>query len=184
MRKPITVCLALALGLTLYVPTSGITHCHDYIYYVVTGNNWDNLSPEKLREVLTGMGYKRTSTTSPQTQNESGQLKRHDVVIFGDSHSGVVVDDQGHINHFLQDTKLMKQGRAYTVAEARSMTDSATNETLLRRGWTLRQIREFQRKLPKPDGTDFIQTPFKDVKMEIWRHPSAESLPKTNRFWD
>ncbi len=84
--------------------------------------------------------------------NESSYLRKGDVLIFqtldgsglwwNDDHSGIVVDEYGCIDHFLQ--KFGSSGTAYAIPEAFMEWDNIDNDFLLRRGWTLQQIRNFR----------------------------------------
>ena len=121
---------ALPLMLAAAQPSQAITWCHDYVYSVISGGHDSNrLQPEGvpastdpvnkngLRNELKARGYVQVAgvlfhfTGQP---SDSTFLRDGDVLIFGETHSGVVVDDTGHINHFLQNFE--HQGVAYTIA--------------------------------------------------------------------
>jgi len=93
--------LGLALLLALAAPARAITVCHDYVLYVVTGQDLNRSSVATLRARLRALGYKRfpfsNAATLPRAQKI---LKPGDVIIIGDDHSGVM--KAGGIWHFIQ----------------------------------------------------------------------------------
>ena len=135
--------------------TSGqaITWCHDYTYYRATefalgkGKDKNNLGPVSLKSRLQVLGYRRVAALKP---GESAPLKKGDVVIIGNAadgqeedHSGFITDDTGHIDHLIQ--KLGESGKPYTSAELEKAYDPAFESLLVRRGWTIAELRERKR---------------------------------------
>ena len=173
MKKTVSSFLAILAIVVASIPAFGITWCHDYVYYVVTGKDSNGISPGKLRyELEHTYHYKLVKVLTPQIPNESSYLRARDVVIFGDAHSGIVVDNAGHIDHFLQkmDVDHPASGHAYTISQALTEYDSTYHTTLVRKGWTLPQIRDFAFQVVRGDGTVWrAHKNFATVPVEIWR---------------
>lgn len=155
-RIPLLASILCLVLIILPVQTHSITWCHDYSYYQATGHDTNRTAPDKLRETLSKLGYKRFPFTNaahlPQAQ---GKLKPGDVIIIGEAHSGVVNQD-GLTDHFIQ--VFGTSGTAYQPQEILSMPN-------FKRGWTLIQMMNFTRKTP--DGRS-IQ-PYKNQPVEVWR---------------
>ncbi len=155
----------LLLLMLISPPAQAITWCHDYSYYVITGGqDFNNLPPNKLRDELKKRGYELVGTFTPASGDEASQLKNGDVLIFGEDHSGVVVDDGGHINHFIQPfiPNADERNRYYQERQGRSAEqifnelDPEFNQTLLRRANTLEQLRA-------------ARPIYKNKPMQVWR---------------
>jgi hypothetical protein len=193
MSHKLVSIFVIVLILTV-VPVRAIEWCHDYVFYIISkqkdpngiGKDSNGIQGPALRDELHARGYDVFKILTPGTPNESRFLKKGDVVIFFgltpkgevvDSHSGVVVDDQGHIDHFLQKfgttrrTAENPNPRAitYTPLEAESKYDEVLKTTLVRRGWTLQQIRTFTYNIPSKGLTQSGPGAFSGAKIEVWR---------------
>ena len=110
----------LILVLSLARPLYGIVWCHDYTYYRVSGQDpspistpGTGISVSKLRKYLEGNGYKRFPyTNAAQMPGAGKRLKKGDVVIIDDAHSGYVTGSD-MIDHFIQ--VFGSSGKKYTV---------------------------------------------------------------------
>jgi hypothetical protein len=127
-------------------PAHAVVWCHDYTVYILTGRDVDNTPPGALRELLGNLGYKPFSYTSARySPGAMSHLKEGDVLIVGDSHSGVV-NKNAAIDHFIQ-----IEGRSGTHYDPR---DDGFRK-LLRRNNTLEQ---------------FLNRPvYRNMALEIWR---------------
>lgn len=159
-------------------PVQAIEWCHDYVFWVISkGQNSNGMPPQKLRDELKKRGYDIFKVLTRGTANESGFLKKGDVLIFDEAHSGVVVDDKGRIDHFLQ--KFGTTGRSanapnpkavtYTPEEAITEYDPILKTTLLRRAWTIQQIRSFTYNIPSLGIKQSGPGGFANSKIEVWR---------------
>jgi ferric-dicitrate binding protein FerR (iron transport regulator) len=123
-----------------------VVWCHDFVIYSLTGQNIDKAPPETLRALLTNLGYKPFNYTMARSLPEAlSHLQPGDVLVIGDSHSGVV-NLNGTIDHFIQIEGT--SGTHYDPQEA-------SFQTLVRRNNTLEEFlnRPIYQKLP----------------LEIWR---------------
>ncbi len=110
----------LILVLSLAGPLYGIVWCHDYTYYRVSGQDPSpvdvpgaGISASTLRGYLEANGYKRFSYTNAARMPGAGKrLKKGDVVIIDDAHSGYVTGSD-MIDHFIQ--VFGSSGKKYTV---------------------------------------------------------------------
>ena len=111
MRRFLELYLTGALLLSVAPKTYAITWCHDYAYYVISGgdDSKNSLSADQLRTELDERDYKLIGFLRPS--QSSSYLRRGDVLIITEHHSGVVIDDHGHIDHML-----MKRDRTYNLA--------------------------------------------------------------------
>lgn len=148
--------LGWVLVMSLAVPVSAIVWCHDYTLWRATGADANNTSPAELRARLGQLNFKRFPFTNaarlPQAQ---GKLRPGDVVIFADAHSGVV-NGQGLIDHFVQQSGA--SGTRYAPEEVQKL-DS------LHRDWTLLDILDYKRI--GPQGNEIF--PYRDAVVEVWR---------------
>jgi hypothetical protein len=110
----------LILVLSLARPLYGIVWCHDYSYYRVSGQDpspintqGTGISVSKLRGYLKGHGYKRFPyTNAVQMPGAGKRLKKGDVIIIDDAHSGYI-SGSNMIDHFIQ--VYGSSGKKYTV---------------------------------------------------------------------
>ncbi len=110
----------LILVLSLAGPLYGIVWCHDYTYYRVSGQDpgpvntpGTGISVSKLRGYLEGHGYKSFPyTNAAQMPGAGKRLKKGDVIIIDDAHSGYVTGSN-MIDHFIQ--VFGSSGKKYTV---------------------------------------------------------------------
>lgn len=115
MRKAIGLCAALLLILGL--PVWAIVVCHDYTHWRALGTDPVPLLPGKsgvkgnglgvtqLRAALKAGGdreFKLTVKAHENPEEAQRHLKVGDVIVLGDTHSGIVSDAEGHIDHWLQ----------------------------------------------------------------------------------
>ena len=113
---PAVLILVLSSAGSLY----GIVWCHDYTYYRVSGQDpspintpGTGISASKLRGYLNDNGYKRFPyTNAAQMPGAGKRLKKGDVVIIDDAHSGYVTGSD-MIDHFIQ--VFGSSGKKYTV---------------------------------------------------------------------
>jgi hypothetical protein len=99
----------IILVLSLTRPLYGIVWCHDYTYYRVSGQDpspintpGTGISASELRGYLKDHGYKRFPyTNAAQMPGAGKRLKKRDVVIIDDAHSGYVTGSD-MIDHFIQ----------------------------------------------------------------------------------
>lgn len=136
----------LLLSAIICQPAHAVVWCHDYTVYALTGRDVDNTKPGTLRGLLKNLGYKRFSYTSARfSPGAMSHLKEGDVLIIGDSHSGVV-NKRGTIDHFIQ-----IEGRSGTHYDP---GDDAFQK-LVRRNNTLEQ---------------FLNRPiYRNMTLEVWR---------------
>jgi hypothetical protein len=189
--------LGLLAVLAAPVRSFGITVCHDYVYAVISGGqDANNISPNGnpassgiyhngLRKELAARGYLQVNGvlfTLTGASIDSSHLQDGDVLMFGDAHSGVVVDEFGHINHFLQKFGPGQQGVPYALARVPTEYDPILHQNLLRRSWTLDQIRNFQWPAESPEptldnpwATGTTAQPFKNIAIQVWR-PGVQQL--------
>lgn len=150
MKPAVSLCLVLSLAPGTAI---AVAVCHDYSYFLATqmllpkGRDLNHLGPTELKSRLMALGFRRIAALRP---GDSVPLKKGDVVVIGSSqdgqpedHSGVVVDDEGHIDHFIKDSQT--QGVAYTPEQAEIAFDARLNSPLVRRGWTMTDLREKKR---------------------------------------
>jgi hypothetical protein len=150
-----------------------MTWCHDYTYFRASafalgkGKDKNNLSPVALKSRLQALGYRRIAALKP---GESAPLKKGDVVLIGsaddgqdEDHSGFVTDDAGHIDHLIQ--KLGESGKPYTVEELEKAYDPAFESLLVRRGWTISELRERKRKVNGVESDSI----YKNKTFQIYR---------------
>ncbi len=148
--------LAVILFITAVEPALGITWCHDYSFYKITGQDANKTSPTLLRDTLRGRGYKCFKfTNAAQDPKAQSKLREGDVIIIGDAHSGVV-NQEKLIDHFIQ--KFGASGTAYSPGEILTMEN-------FKRNWTLLEMVNFSRETP--DGRT-IQ-PYISQAVEVWR---------------
>jgi hypothetical protein len=110
----------LILVLSSAGPLYGIVWCHDYTYYRVSGQDpspintpGTGISASELRRYLNDNGYKRFPyTNAAQMPGAGKRLKKGDVVIIDDAHSGYVTGSD-MIDHFIQ--VFGSSGKKYTV---------------------------------------------------------------------
>lgn len=115
MRK-LGIFLAV-LVLVAGIPSRAIVVCFDYVYWRVF--NVDPMPPipgqpnargagigvAKLREALKAAGYRDfdiTLTAHSDPAKAQSHLRPGDVIILGDSHTGIVASADGLIDHYLQ----------------------------------------------------------------------------------
>lgn len=142
----VTLLLLFLLSAIACQPAHAIVWCHDYTAYSMTGGDADNTPPGTLRELLSNLGYRRFSYTSARFSPDAmSHLKPGDVMIIGDSHSGVV-NANGTIDHFIQ-------------IEGRSGTHYNTWDPAFR-------------KLVRKNNTleQFLNRPiYRNMTLEVWR---------------
>ena len=110
----------LILVMSLAWPLYGIVWCHDYTYYRVSSQDpspintpGTGISVSKLRGYLEDNGYKRFPyTNAVQMPGAGKRLKKGDVIIIDDAHSGYVTGSD-MIDHFIQ--VFGSSGKKYTV---------------------------------------------------------------------
>jgi len=112
----------LILVLSFAGPLYGIVWCHDYTYFRVSGQDpspidvpGTGISASTLRGYLEANGYKRFPyTNAAQMPGAGKRLKKGDVVIIDDAHSGYVTGSD-MIDHFIQ--VFGSSGKKYTVQD-------------------------------------------------------------------
>ncbi len=125
MKKVIFLSVIIFSGVLIFVlsiarPLYGIVWCHDYTYYRVSGQDpspintpGTGISASELRGYLNDNGYKRFPyTNAAQMPGAGKRLKKGDVVIIDDAHSGYVTGSD-MIDHFIQ--VFGSSGKKYTV---------------------------------------------------------------------
>ncbi len=162
------VFLGLALAvLTHFSPLSAISWCHDYSYYRVTGQDSNNLSVGALRAALTRLKYKLVE--------DSADLRPGDVVIIGVAHSGFV-NDQGHIDHYIQMREHPSETKSTLIVVSPSEVES---QPTFYRNWPLERIMNFSRVLANDDGTTRTQYPYRGKPVQVWRWMKLIILPQS-----
>jgi len=149
---------AAVMTILLLVTTKlpAITWCHDYSLYAVTGRDCNRTSPGQLRSELTRLGYRCFPFThAARMPRAQSRLRKGDVIIIGDAHSGVV-NAGGGIDHFVQ--QYGASGTAYPAGKIFNMSN-------FHRDWTLLQMVRFERQTP--DGRTI--NPYRELKVEVWR---------------
>ncbi|CAN1485390.1 hypothetical protein MCEMSE15_00026 [Fimbriimonadaceae bacterium] len=132
---------------------SAITWCHDYTLYRASqfatgkGKDFNNMDPMGLKSRLTALGYSLAFMARP---GDSQALQAGDVIIIGNAsegqpedHSGFVTDNEGHIDHLIQ--MFGSSGMPRDVSQIANVMDPAFGEPLLRRGWTISDLRDRKR---------------------------------------
>lgn len=169
-------------------PAWGVTVCFDWVICQVTGKDVNQQTAASVRNVCKEKGYKRvmvcvgTPKMEFQERNWAAEgglaedkiaivwdvmvgntagLKKGDVILIGNDHTGLVGDDQGHIVHFLQSTKFTEQGVAMSPADA----EKSKSFHPLAEGWTMEQFYAIERQ--RPDGK--FQIPYLRQLTEVWR---------------
>lgn len=178
-------CFAAILLLTSSV-SMAVTWCHDYSWYRAsqwvkgTGRNANRLSPGSLKHNLTALGYTLLREMKPGMSDDGVGLKKGDVIVIGsasdgqtEDHSGFVVDDGGHIDHMIQ--KLSKTGIPYAPEEAEKEFDSDLKAPLVRRGWTVSELRNKPRVI---EGVE-KDSVYKSKTFQVWRRTRKE----TDEVW-
>ncbi|RPI71986.1 MAG: hypothetical protein EHM45_22775, partial [Desulfobacteraceae bacterium] len=127
-------------------PAQAIVWCHDFVIHTLTGQDIDKAPPETLRTLLANLGYKPFNYTLARSLPDAmSHLQPGDVLIIGDSHSGIV-NLNGTIDHFIQ-----IEGASGTHYDPQA----AAFQTLVRRNNTLEE---------------FLNRPiYKKLPLEIWR---------------
>ena len=127
-------------------PAQAVVWCHDFVIYTLTSQDIDKAPPETLRALLNNLGYKPFNYTLARSLPDAmSHLQPGDVLVIGDSHSGVV-NLNGTIDHFIQIEGT--SGTHYDPLQA-------SFQTLVRRNNTLEE---------------FLNRPiYKKLPLEIWR---------------
>ena len=165
-RRLVVVLLGVLFVGVFAQSSYGITWCFDYVFWAVNDRKVDanGNSAGSLQRELAKRGYKHVldvraktgpgNAVNPLPQDievdisrvgsseVETQLKKGDVLIFGESHAGIVRDKSGRFDHFLQIPSLTKQGKAYTPAQAATLD----NWFVGRKSWTLGQLFALSRK--------------------------------------
>jgi len=143
-------------------PLFPIKWSHDYTYYCVTGENSDGKSASQLRSDLSILGYLPFILKGDSPLSRVTHLKRGDVVILGDKHSGCV-DRKGMINHYVQ---RRVKGRLLRLSPGK-----ISQLKNLYRGWSVSRMINFKQTYNPETGKKLTEPkyPFKDVDIQVWR---------------
>ncbi len=162
LRAMFALVLLAILAAVVSSPGYAIQNCHDYTYYALTGENGNMLSVGKLREYLEKNGYTKfkypssrallAGSNRPMTESEI--LRPGDVLIFGDSHSGVV-NATGTVDQYFQSFVSGQLPRKSEQVDPRDLDYQKT----LQKGWTVERILK-EKKVYQED------------QIEIWRKES------------
>jgi len=165
LRRLLALLCAL-LVLLACGPARAIQNCHDYTYYALTGRDGAMMAAGTLRNYLAQNGYTRYRYTdaralagagiAPMTEQEL--LQPGDVLLFGDSHSGIVTA-QRTVNHYFQtfvSAPVPGRVRATNTVDPRDMD----YEVL--KGWSVARILKEKR--------------YRQDQIEVWRAPAKDEV--------
>jgi len=154
-------CVALGLFLATATISPAITWCHDYAIFRASqhvlgrGVDINNLGTTGLKSRLTALGYTLVALDRPGSNT---RLEQGDVVIIGNNaegqaedHSGFVTDADGRIDHLVQ--MFGDSNRPYVPSQIDNLFDPRLNEKLVRKGWTINDLRTRKRML---DGKEVV----------------------------
>lgn len=156
-------------------PSQSITWCHDYTQWKIANKDANRTSATDLRALLTSSGH-GTVLRKPCSEIKSADLKSGDVVIIADSHSGIVVTDDGKINHFIQQYGL--SGQPYRPQEVEALPSFHSEETIESIA-AMKVPRVVYLDPDKPGIVDY-RFPYQDKTTEVWRkggQPAGTSRP-------
>ncbi len=182
--KPGVMVLFTLLFLSILLqshPLHAITWCHDYTWYRVTGNSVgiNGKQPSQLRTLLEAKGYspfnyawKMHSTIKSGDYATVQKLETDDIFIIGESHSGIIVDNQERADHYIQPDG--SKTTILTLAEVKKQKNKTFFEkdpisNVLNRIWT-----------HNPKSGELMHQPkisFEGKTFEVWRKVRMEILP-------
>lgn len=158
MKKIAILFILLGLFFCFISSVYAITFCYDYSYYMLTGKDTNRMDSVTLRKELRKIGYKDLSfTTEAKDPAAQDKLWPYDVIIIGDSHSGVV-NSQGLIDHFIQQYDSNSHTKVFSI-------DQALVSTTFYRNCKLIDIVNFSRTTEH--GTKIY--PYASCAVVVWR---------------
>lgn len=129
-NRRFSLCVIVLMLACFIVPVSAITYCWDYAMYRIDNTDHDGMSYGALNAELDNLNYAPAvtfdSSDSDQVQKAMSYLQSGDIIFIGTDHVGYVNSD-GSIDHYLQSTSLLKQGKPVSIDDLNNLEPGRLN---------------------------------------------------------